>query len=403
MAHPASESNHAPGTSDLVFSPSDLRLTGRQWLLALALILPFVCLAPRVWTWIERFDTGPDYRLPYALSRDYWLYERRLVRETVPSQVIVLGDSVVWGEYVRPDGTWSAFLNRTNAAGYHFVNAGVNGLFPLALEGLVDHHASLPRGQKVLLQCNLLWMTSPQADLSSEKEEHFNHARLVPQFSPRLPCYRADATERLGAVVQRSVPFLGWVNHLQDAYFQQKSLPGWTLADDGGDPPKYPNAQRNPLAQITRQVPPAPLVDPDRGPDSPRHRSWSGQTPGRTNGTTRFEWVPLAASQQWAAFQRMVEKLRARGADVFVVVGPFNEHLLAEDNRPAFRSRRDDIVAWLSRQQIPHAVPATLPSELYADASHPLTAGYELLAHLTVADPEFRRWLGTAPSPGPSR
>ena len=37
-----------------------------------------------------------------------------------PSQVIVLGDSVVWGEYVRPDGTWPAFLHRTNAAGYSF-------------------------------------------------------------------------------------------------------------------------------------------------------------------------------------------------------------------------------------------------------------------------------------------
>ena len=31
-----------------------------------------------VWKHIERFDTGPDYRIPYALSSDYWLYQRRL-------------------------------------------------------------------------------------------------------------------------------------------------------------------------------------------------------------------------------------------------------------------------------------------------------------------------------------
>lgn len=377
-----------------MFSPSDLRLTGGQWLVALALVLPFILLAPWLWTFLERFETGPNYRLPYALSRDYWLYQRRLQRELSPTNVLVLGDSVVWGEYVNPDGTWPALLNQVGGTGSpHFVNAGVNGLFPLALEGLVRHYAPVPRGQRVLLQCNLLWMTSPQADLSSEKEEHFNHSRLVPQFSPRLPCYRADAAERLGSVIQRSVPFLGWVNHLQDAYFNQKSLTGWTLADDGGDPPHYPNAGRNPFAQITLQVPPAPAIDPDRGPDSPRHRGWSGTVPGKTNGTTRFEWVPLTSSLQWAAFQRLVLQLRARGADVFVVVGPFNEHLLAADNRPTFQAHRDGVAQWLGDQKVPHMVPAVLPSELYADASHPLTAGYEMLAQRTLADPAFQQWL----------
>ena len=64
---------------------------------------------------------------------------------------------------------------------------GLNGLFPLAQEGLIDCWAGSLRHQKVLLHCNLLWMTSPKADLSTDKEERFNHSRLVPQFFPRIP------------------------------------------------------------------------------------------------------------------------------------------------------------------------------------------------------------------------
>ena len=82
-----------------------------------------------------------------------------------------------------------------------------------------------------------------------------------------------------------------------------------------------------------------------------------------------------------------------RGNDVLVVLGPFNEHMLAEENRPAYQKIRDGIAAWLAQNQIPAVVPETLPSDLYADASHPLTDGYELLAKHIYADPHFRSWL----------
>jgi len=253
----------------------------------------------------------------------------------------------------------------------------------------VTYYAKSLRREKVLVQCNVLWMTSPKADLSSTKEDPFNHARLVPQFFPRIPCYRADANERLSAVFQREIGFLQWVGHLQNAYFEQKSILSWTLADDGRSPAHYPNAYRNPLAQITRTVPSAPPEDPQRGPKSPRHKPWS--TDG--HGATRFEWVGLGDSLQWQAFQRMIRELRGRGNEVFVVLGPFNEHLMAEDNRPDFRKIRDGIAEWLRSQQVPLVVPDTLPSGLYADASHPLTDGYELLAKRIYADEHFRRWL----------
>ena len=142
-------------------------------------------------------------------------------------------------------------------------------------------------------------------------------------------------------------------------------------------------------------MPSAPQDDPQRGPKSPRHKPWSldGQ------GTTRFEWVDLDASLQWRAFQRMIGRLRERGNDVLVVLGPFNEHLMAEDNRPAYRKIRDGIAAWLKQSKVPTVVPDILPSELYADASHPLTAGYEMLAKRIYAEEGFRKWLAGSSSP----
>ena len=228
-----------------------------------------------------------------------------------------------------------------------------------------------------------------KADLQTAKEEQFNHSRLVPQFSPRIPCYRAELSERFGAIAERNVSMIAWSTHLQNAYFGQKNILAWTLADDGNDPPRYPNVNKNPFGQITLQVPAAPTDDPERGPKSSRHRAWS--TTGK--GATRFEWVTLESSLQWAAFQRLVELLRARGNEVLVVVGPFNEHFMAEDNQAAYRRLRDGVANWLNRNQIPHLVPAPLPSPLYADASHPITEGYQQLAKQLYEEATFQTWL----------
>lgn len=375
--------------SKVPFGVNEVRLNAWQWLATFLIVALVILLTPWLWERLERFDTGPDYRIPYDLSKDYWLYARRLRQVASPDKVIVLGDSVVWGEYVAPEGTLSHFLDRATAATNRFVNGGLNGLFPLAQEGLVTWYGKSLRHQNVILQCNLLWMTSPKADLSSDKEEQFNHSRLVPQFSPRIPCYRADANERLSAVLQREVTFLQWIGHLQNAYFGQKSILGWTLEDDGGNPPRYPNVYRNPLAQITLVVPACPQDDPQRGLKSVRHKPWS--TDGQA--TTRFEWVPLESSLQWHAFQRVVSRLRERGNDVLVVVGPFNEHMMTVENRATYQGIRDGIAAWLRQNNVRVVVPEALPSALYADASHPLTQGYELLANRICADETFGNWL----------
>jgi len=373
------------------FGASEMRLTARQWLAAGAIILACAWGLPRTWARIERVDTSADYRTAYALSKDYWLYQQRLERIAGEDAVPVLGDSVVWGEYVRPTGTLTHFLNSETGRRHRFLNCGVNGLFPLAMEGLVEYYGRTLCQRKLIVHCNLLWMSSPKADLSVHKKQDFNHSRLVPQFPPWTPpCYQADASERLGVVAERNVGLLAWVNHLESAYFGQQSIPRWTLEEDDSDPPRHPNAWRDPLAQISLDAPGDPPDDPQRGPKSPRHKPWSagGGKP------SRFEWVELDKSLQWKAFRRLIGRLRERGNDVLVIVGPFNEHMVAEEQRPRLNDLRSGIVEWLQANRIAHVVPETLPSRLYADASHPLTEGYALLARRLGGDRAFREWLG---------
>ena len=174
-----------PG-GDVPFGVNAMRLCARHWWIVAAIVLVSAVGVPQIWKRVERFDTGPDYRIPYSLSKDYWLYQRWLERTSGPAEIPVLGDSVVWGEYVRPTGTLTHFLSRETGQGEagpagRFINCGVNGLFPLAMEGLIEHYGSSLQNRKLIVHCNVLWMTSPRVDLSSQKEEVFNHARLVPQ------------------------------------------------------------------------------------------------------------------------------------------------------------------------------------------------------------------------------
>jgi hypothetical protein len=379
-----------PPRHEVPFGVNEMRLGPREWVITLAIVAVVLLATPRIWTKAEKFETGADYRIPYALSKDYWLYERRMRRVEDEKRAIVLGDSVVWGEYVRADGTLSHFLSTEVGKPGAFANGGVNGLFPLAMEGLVKHYANAIHDRKVILHCNVLWMTSPKVDLSTHKEEQFNHSRLVPQFDPWIPAYRADAAERLSVVVEEHVQFSSWVGHLQNCYYDHLSIPQWTLEDDGGAPPKYPNAWRNPLSPITMEVPGEPENDPERGPSSARHVSWVASGHSEVN----FDWVPLEESLQWQAFRRVTELLRKRGNDVLVVVGPFNEYMVAKEQRPTFLAMRAGIVKWLGENGVPYVVPQTLPSELYADSSHPLTAGYKLLAKRIADDGAFKKWYG---------
>lgn len=388
---PGHEESRAHGDeAPVAFAANDVRLSPREWLVAAALVAIVGVLTPAIWPEVAKFDPGPAYRLPYRSAEDYWLYRRLCRRMAATGRTLVVGDSVIWGHYVAKEQTLSQWMNALSGEDA-FANLGVDGTHPAALAGLVEHYGVDIRGRRVILHCNLLWMSSKRRDLQTEKEFAFNHPRLVPQFWPGIPCYREELSKRLGIVIEREVPFFSWANHVRSTYLDGGGLSAWTLAHPYG----------NPVGDGATGPP-----SPDE-PPSPRPVA----KPWTEKGIPRFSppWVPLEGtppeendpgerrpSIQWRAFRRTVEVLKRRRNSVFVLVGPFNEHMLTADSLATYRERKRQVASWLRQAGIAHLVAPVLPSELYADASHPLSQGYAIMARDVLQCAAFRDFQGEA-------
>jgi hypothetical protein len=363
-------SDLSPRIKEIAFSNS-IRLSAAQWLGILAFTVILVLGASPLWKKLEPFAIESDYRIPHDLSNDYWLFERYAGLAVNDFDAVILGDSVVWGEYVAHDETLSHYLNQSGDSKKRFANLGIGGAHPLALSGLIAHYGGSIAHKNVVLQCNPLWLSSAKTDLQDPKFAEFNHPRLVPQFSPHIPGYaKEEISTRLGVLVEQQVPFNKWTNHLQQAYYEQSDIPGWTL--------KHP--YENPLAPLAQTLPTAN--------EPRRHEALPWFKTGKTK--VDFDWIDLDTSLQWPAFQHAVDTLERRGNRVFVLVGPFNEHMLTPASLTRYEKVKATIGAWLKEKQIPHAMPAPLPRDQYGDASHPLAVGYKSLAHTLQTDPSFR-------------
>jgi hypothetical protein len=364
---------------DLRFGSNAVRLSTAMLLVAGAIFAAFVLLAPTLWEKAEPFAPGPDYRIPYSLSSDYWLYRRYArIAAAASDRILVIGDSVIWGQYVASGQTLSHYLSR-ETGGERFANLGLDGTHPAALAGLVEYYGGDIAGRRVLLHCNLLWTASKKHDLQERKEFRFNHPTLVPQFAPEIPpCYAEERERRLSIAIERRVPFSAWANHLRVTYLGQTDLAAWTM--------QHP--YENPVEALWPGLP--------RTDDRPQHDA----APWTERGIERqsLPWVDLGGSLQWRCFRRTVEILRERGNQVFVLVGPFNEHMLEDANRAVYAERKRGAETWLRENGVPCFAPEALPSNLYADASHPLADGYALLARRLMEDKSFAGWLPTGPS-----
>jgi len=356
------ESNHGA---------SGLRLSLREWAVVAAILAVVIGSTPVLWQRLEPLDMGVDYRVPYRLSNDYWTY-RRIARATCPDgKIPVIGDSVVWGHYVTPAQTLTHHLN-TLSGHDRFANLGVDGIHPAAMAGLMAYHAGSIADTTVILHCNLLWISSARQDLQTRKEFSFNHPDLVPQFAPKIPCYRRTLSDRLGVVLQRRLPFGNWVGHVRIAYFEGSDLSSWTL-----DHP-----YENPLRRLTLRL---PSPDEPLSPE-PDTESWAEK------GLTGFDarWVELDTSIQWASVKRTLDILQRRGNRVLVLLGPLNEHMLTQRSLTEYEQRKAGVEAWFRKRNVDCIVPPPLPSSLYADASHPLAEGYAVLAKRLLHHDTFR-------------
>jgi len=360
-----------PSTTDLdtAFECSHaVRLSSRQWIIVGILLLALTALAPKAWERFEAFEPGPDYRVPYDLSNDYWLYQRHCQHIHRQQRIAVVGDSVIWGHYVSPDQTLTHHLNEL-AGEERFANLGLDGTHPAALYGLLNHYADRLAGTTVVVHFNPLWLTSKKHDLQTTKEFHFNHPKLVPQFGSDIPCYRAPWSQRLWAVVQQRVPFYAWTSHLRTAYYDSTTLQSWTL--------EHPYAC------------PLPVPDPDRLMPAPGRR-FPAQPLGPDARKQDVAWVDLESSIQWRFFRRSVALLKRRGNEVFVLVGPFNEHVLSDRAKSAHDDIRKTIESWLRENNVPHLISPALPPNLYVDTSHPVGPGYAILARQLLAHTAFQ-------------
>jgi hypothetical protein len=357
------------GTPEAIpFSSNALRLSVSQWLLTLMFTVVLCVALPRLWPFFEDFAPEQDYRLPYALSDDYWLYRQYCQQSGDTHDVMVVGDSVVWGHYVPMDDSLSHYLNEM-AAPQTFANMGIDGIHPAALAGLLKYYGQAIADKTVILCFNPLWMTSKKHDLQTVKEFRFNHPRLVPQFKPKIACYTESVPNKIGIVLERRSGLLSWTSHLRTAYYNKMDLPNWAM-DHPYDCPVPAITSRLPQPQTTTE----------------QNKAWN--TRGMVKQT--FPWVKLDSSVQWTFFKRAIETLHERGNTVFVLIGPFNEHMMTDTSLEAYHTIKAGIETWLKANKVPYTLPAPLPSELYADASHPLSEGYALLAQWLVEDASFK-------------
>ena len=370
------DSTNDSSSANPPFAANDVRLSPREWIIALAVAAAILVGIPFVWQRIEPIHIETNHRMPFSLGYDYWTYDRYCKEVSADRETtLVVGDSVVWGHFVGKDETLPAHLNMA-PGDRRFANMGIDGIHPAALAGLMEHYGRAISGRKVILHCNLLWMSSPRHDLAGSKEFSFNHPDLVPQFIQRPECYKATKSHRLGVLIARRVPVFGWADHMQIAYFDNSDLPTWTI-----DHPRD-----NPADAVTLKLP-----SPDKPPTpKPDIRPWTQKDIGEFDPP----WVDLDDSFQWRCFQRTIEILTARSNRVFVLVGPFNKHMLSKKARATYAKMTAKARRWLGERKIPHYAPKALPSATYADASHPLGQGYALLAEKLLANEAFIRFAG---------
>ncbi len=344
---------------EIPFASNVERLSIRQWLTVVLIIGAIVWGLPRLWTVLEGFAPSVTYRIPYALSSDYWMFKRWCDYAAKNYPCVMLGDSVFWGPYVHKEETLTQALNK--AVGREmFANLGVDGLHPAALVGLIEYYAPSLRNTKVIINLNPLWLSSTKLDLQEDEETRFNHPGLVPQFFSKPRCYQAEFSERIHNELNRQVPFWSWMNHIRTAYFDNKSLWQWTMD----------NPYKNPLKIFSKGI-----QFEDNKPHSPP-APWTTKGIGDQN----YAWVDLDKSYQWSSFKKAINILKSRNNEVLVIVGPFNGYMMTKECLARYTGLKSRIESWLKQNNVSYYMALELPSELYADASHPVAEGYRLIA-----------------------
>lgn len=342
------------------FSSNAIRLN--LWELGLAALIVVVgvlFIGPMAWRHLESCEYGSNFRLAEKFRDDYWAYGKWSEKAIEKHPVVFLGDSVVWGMYVDSKNTLPAKMNAILGE-ERIANLAINGLHSVALKGLLENYSAPIKGKTVILHFNPLWINGVDNDLSGRKQPQVNHPRLLPQFVGKPSTYDADLTARMDAEKERFIPFFSLLNHVRMAFFNNADIRQW-LVD---------NPYSNPVSGIFAKL------------DLTERKKINDDENWEEKGITKqsWNWVNLNSSLQWKALTEIVELLQRNDNKVLVMAGPINPHMLNADSLAKYRSLQASIKSALDARKVPCYIVPDLPTEVYADASHPLDKGYQMIA-----------------------
>ncbi len=341
-------------SNGIVLSPVELIATA-----ALVLALCYVAL-PWCYRHWQQIVITPDFRLSYALRDDYLGYRDIAGEICRKYPAVFLGDSVVWGMYVDNACTLPALINQR--LGRETIgNLAIDGLHPVVLETLVREYGGAIRNKTVYLYWNPLWMNSPLYDLSGDGELAVNHPRLLPQLDLSLRSYRAGVEERVSALLERRIDFHALLHHLRVAFFENADLKNHLAA----------HPDENPLRRINMTRRPG-----ETGRNVNGRIDWYNAGIAEQN----WPWVAPDASRQWKSFLTLIRLLKERDNHVYVIAGTVNPHMQSAESLRRYRELRSEVLRRFQLEDVEVIDLPELPSDEYADASHPLAPGYQRLA-----------------------
>lgn len=335
-------------------------------ILASAFLL-FFTAAPLIITLIDDKDFAGNYRIPYPMGENYYLFRHYTSTLSGTDKILFFGDSVIWGHYADTENTLTAQLNRLHCTD-RFANMGIDGIHPAALYGLVKKYSGSIKNRDIVAGVNLLWMSSPRHDLSGGINNEINHKKLLPQLSRTIPAYGAGLEERISSFLNRELKFFTWVNHIKMSSFADSSFYRWTL-----DNPRRNISEFFKGRDLTYTVP-APMRQ-SRAP------------------LQNVEWVGPEDSIQWYYMKKTLTLLTQKNNRITAYITPYNIHSLTPESRARYLEIIKIIISELEAEGITCITGKTPEQQYFADASHTGEEGYVILAEELLQNKKFNSLL----------
>jgi hypothetical protein len=337
-------------------------------IISILILAGITAVIPFIFPLTDTASFTGNYRIPYSMGEDYFLYSRYSNHAAEKKEIPVIGDSVIWGHYTGSENTLTAYLNRISTKP-RFLNMGLDGIHPAAMSGLIDLYASGLKNRKILVGVNLLWMSSARHDLSGPVNNEINHKILLPQFHRPIPAYQPSLEEKISASISRSAPFFTWLDHLRLSEFAGKSFYIWTMDNHDKSLTEYFSHKEGEF-KIPEGILPEKMQEQEIG------------------------WITPDKSLQWKFMLETLISLKKSGNEVAALITPFNTYMMTPGSRKKYFSILAEM-EWILRENgIIPIIPLIPEKKYFADSSHPNAEGYKLIAEDMMNNREFLEFIG---------